>query len=273
VTLIEVPIHPGFKMWLDDAVEEHRNAAVSGYYEYPAIESIGKLMPPDGVLLDIGANIGFYTCAMAWLGRAFKGRVHAFEPVPDNYELLLKNIALNKLEERVAPHRLALGLAPGTLTLRIEPGGAANNAVGDNMMTDADRGDTERKGWRTATAEIRALDAWAAETGLDRCDILKIDVEGADLNACRGGAAFLARTRPVIFGEFSPYWMRQIGQSFADAVAFFEPMDYAIFREVEGQFLPYHAGIAADLLEAPVYLLVPREKLADARNRIGQRLK
>jgi FkbM family methyltransferase len=68
---------------------------------------------PGDVVLDIGANHGFYSCWAAQQGAT----VHAFEPDPSTYKLLLQNIATNGMEGRIFPHQAAIAAETGDLSM------------------------------------------------------------------------------------------------------------------------------------------------------------
>ena len=98
----------GYKMLLDLESPEENAAFHSGTYDAVGMEKCLSYLEPESVVLDIGAHVGFYSCA---LGMKLKpnGRIYAFEPVPTNHARLLENIALNNLEEIVKTTSQALG--------------------------------------------------------------------------------------------------------------------------------------------------------------------
>lgn len=251
------PMKAGYRMKLDLRVGEQNAAFHSGEYDPDDMALLFERATPGAVMLDIGANVGFYSCAFAQhlKSREWAGRVFGFEPVMSNYERTLENVALNGFESIVTVTRTALGTAPGELVMHIVPGGEANNSVGDNMLAEGSRRDTAD--WRKDVAPVVRLDDWAAEVGLDRCDLIKIDVEGAEPLVFEGGRKLLERFRPVILGEFNPFWMGEIGRTFADVRAFFEPMGYRIARIVDGVARPYDDSLEARPGEVPSYLLIP----------------
>jgi FkbM family methyltransferase len=251
----------GHWMILDEDVTEQKHALESGEYETRTVLDCLRLVPPDGVFLDIGANIGFFTCAFAAIDGYFKGTIHAFEPVGGNFRRLRRNIALNRLTARARAVRTALGARPGRMKIHIVPGGAANNAVGEAMLTDADREIIAREGWRSETVDVVRLDDWAARRKLARCDLIKIDVEGAECFVLEGAKTLIGSCRPAIVGEFSPYWLRGAGRSFDDAIALLGPLGYRFYVDRGGTYEPLNGANAPDGDEIPTYLLLPEEKL------------
>jgi FkbM family methyltransferase len=250
----------GYSMFLDRRVPEQRLASETGIYEDEVLSVAAKLMPEDGVFVDVGANIGFYVCAIGTAVARTGGEVIAFEPVASNRRRLKKNIGLNRLASLVTVVPLALGAERGKLVMRRVPIGHAANAVGENMFSTWDREDVDRHGWPSEEVDVLPLDEWSH--GLHRCDVLKIDVEGADLLVLLGATRTINRFRPVIFAEFNPYWMRQIGQSLDDVRRFVRGAGYRVARLFDYRFLPLPPTHADSDHEVPNYLLVPEEKSA-----------
>ena len=154
----------------------------------------------------------------------------------------------------------ALGVEPGTLVMRRIPIGDAGNAIGENMFSEWDRDSVDRNGWAREQVKVLPLDQWSAN--LSRCDVLKVDVEGADLLVLQGGAKTIRRFRPVVFAEFNPYWMRQISQSLEDVRRFAGGIDYEVLRLFGDRFEvlgDHHRDQDGDV---PNYLLIPRERVA-----------
>lgn len=250
------------EMILDGRVPEQMAAIQCGHYELTCVEKCLSLVPDGGVFLDIGANIGFYTCAVAarWRKNNAPGVVHAFEPSFKNSQRLKENVAINGLTRQVTVNQLALGEKPGVLELYREPQGSTNNAVGQNMMSESDLAHVRKEGWQHESVTVSRLDDWAEKHQLQRCDLIKIDVEGAELLVFEGGKKLVEQFRPTILGEFSPYWMKQAGKTFADVMDFFNPFGYRYFREINGQFLPLTKETEAGLEDVPNYLLVPEAR-------------
>lgn len=250
-----------YQMTVDRRVVEQESALRTGDYEGRAVADCLQLVPDDGVMVDVGANIGFFTCAFACRRDRFRGHAYAVEPVSANREALEANVRLNEMEKSVTVVPCALGEREGVLTLHIEPEGATNNAVGDDMLTAHDRVNIEAAHWKEDSAPLRRLDDVARELRIARCDLMKMDVEGAELHVLRGGMAFIAAHRPAILGEFSPYWMQAAGLSFTDVTGLLEPLGYAAFIEREGRYVPVTEATVGRGVEVPTYLLLPAARM------------
>jgi FkbM family methyltransferase len=250
----------GYVMLVDLRLEEQRDAWRTGQYDDLSLSLARRLIPDGGTFLDIGANLGFYTCGVGSALAQRGGTVFAFEPVTANRRRLQQNIFLNRLGSAVVVLPFALGVEPGTLVMRRIPIGDAANAVGENMFSEWDRESADRNGWFREQAKVLPLDQWSVN--LSRCDVLKVDVEGADLLVLQGGTKTIRRFRPIIFAEFNPYWMKQIAQSLDDVRKFALGIDYEVLRLFGRRF-----ELLGDLHrdqdgDVPNYLLIPRERVA-----------
>lgn len=150
----------------------------------------GTFVPPGGRVVDAGANIGF-TALLAL--RAGAAEIHCFEPDPRH------QARLRRLEGgAIHVHDVALGARGGTMTLHLSSAHNQGSTLNDRMVA----------GWPKAYAGggevevgVAALDDLFPE---GRFDLLKLDIEGAELEALRGAAALLAdatRRPSVVYVE------------------------------------------------------------------------
>ncbi len=176
----------GHKMIVELGVPTQAYVIESGQYEPTTMDLCLRLLPPGGIALDIGANIGFYACAFAQQLNGSNGKVYAFEPIQRNYLRLCENIELNKFGDLIQPLHLGLGRVEGILDFHIQPEGETNNAVGDNVASDGDRFVMKSSGWKEERARITRLDTWSENVNLNRFDLIKIDVEGGEMFVFEG---------------------------------------------------------------------------------------
>ena len=156
--------------------------------EYAAFRAAVR---PGAIVFDVGANIGAYTVLFAqWTGAA--GRVFAFEPSPRSIAGLREQLRLNDVSDRVEIVEAAVSSAPGSAAF--DCGGASGaNALVPDAGPSAD----------VIRVETTSLDAFCSARGVSP-SILKIDVEGAELDVLRGGRETLARPGLDVFVEFHP---------------------------------------------------------------------
>jgi FkbM family methyltransferase len=184
---------------------------LDGIWEPATTEVFLRLVQPGMTVVDAGANVGYFTLLAA---RAVgeRGRVHAFEPDPELFELLSDNVEVNGYTGRVTLHRAALGAAAGRTTFHATKRHRGNGSViarldqlGDN------RGET-----RTFDVDVTTIDG----CGLERVDLLKVDAEGSEPWVFRGAAATIARSGPMsAVVEFWPSFFAKAGE---DARRFLE---------------------------------------------------
>ena len=140
----------------------------------------------EGIFLDIGANMGKYSILVGKeLGD--RGRVLAFEPLPKNYEMLKKNITLNNLKN-VAALDTACGSENKSSDLFID----SRNTGGHSLVRETDQ---------KIRINVKKLDNIIEDLKLNRIDLIKIDVEGAESDVLKGAVATVKKFRPKIIFE------------------------------------------------------------------------
>jgi FkbM family methyltransferase len=169
-------------LWLDRGPGYNDQLGFSSH-ESILTPIIDELLPDGGVLLDVGAHVGHWTLRLA--GKA--SHVHAVEANPDTAATLRRNLAINDITN-VTVHEVAAWDEDTTLALddpnRKKEGGSTRTVPPDAP------GQT--------VVPARSLDSVLA---VDRIDLVKLDVEGADLHALRGMSGLLAEHRPVLLIE------------------------------------------------------------------------
>ncbi|MDB5414172.1 MAG: fkbM [Rubritepida sp.] len=156
---------------------------------------------PDGgagrVLVDAGANIGLTTIAMA-TAAPYHAAILSIEPDERSTALLRHNLEANGLTEaRVI--EAALGAEDGVASMRR----AGNNTATNYILSSGSRAPAANATAMTLDVPVRRLDTLLAEQGLDRLDLLKIDVEGGETEVMLGATQAIRRDRPIIFTEFN----------------------------------------------------------------------
>jgi FkbM family methyltransferase len=153
----------------------------------------GIALGPGSTVVDIGANIGsFAILAGSIVGPG--GRVLAFEPMPETFERLLENVALNELDN-VECHRAAIDAEEGTLTLKLARKNALVSAHGVNA---------EETSEGSVTAPCLGLRRVFEDNQIDRIHLLKIDCEGSEYGIFETLAPELAARIDQIAMEIHP---------------------------------------------------------------------
>jgi FkbM family methyltransferase len=215
-------------LWTDDG---HSNIAFTGFYERQLTEQIVQLAKGGGLMVDVGANYGYFS--LLWTGAHPGNRVLAFEASPRNYPALVRNIAKNGLESQIQPEALALGKSSGTLQFSLGP--------------------AEESGWGgfTLGGEGQAVDV-PVKTLAERVPphasirVLKIDVEGADTWVLQGADSLLNDKRiEHIFFELNKGRMRMLGIPYDEPLNYLRSKGYqlAIMDGADSSLIEYHAWI------------------------------
>jgi len=163
-----------------------------GLYELDTARTIRRLLRPGDTFIDGGANIGYFTLIAAKaVGPA--GRVHAFEPQPDNRRRLAEHVAMNGLSDIVTIHPVALSDKPGEVELHTFENPAANHGQSTFF---ASPGTATRK----VNVECVRLDDYLPSV---TPRLIKLDIEGAEPLAIAGMSETLRAHRPAVIVELN----------------------------------------------------------------------
>ncbi|OOQ58067.1 FkbM family methyltransferase [Mucilaginibacter pedocola] len=165
------------------------------YYEKNVIHFLGLLIAnyQKPVLVDIGANCGYYSTKYA----AACQKVFSFEPVKGTFSLLKRNVRRNNLSN-IVPFNLGLSNSPGSLTINIY-NSSGNNSIFERVLPEGHP--LQKTG--TETIRLETLDNLVATGQVLPPDVIKIDVEGAELFVLKGAENTILKHRPAILLEYS----------------------------------------------------------------------
>ena len=215
----------GYRLLLDARAQSQARALYSGEYDRQNIEIIGRLMRPGGMVIDVGANIGFYTVPLAARARELGGRVAAFEPLQQNFDRLSQNVALNRLDDAVVLHQLGLADRAGTATLTLREDFDEGASAGNAAILIEDGRDVS---FQSVQIQIARLDEiWPVSA---RVDFIKVDVEGHEDLFLLGARATLIRFRPAIQVEVCRGYYSRRGMDLDRLLPSLMPQNYVIFR-------------------------------------------
>lgn len=152
-------------------------------------------LPDDAVIVDGGANIGFFTVPVANRTRGRGCRIISFEPQRQLFQALSGSLVLNGLDH-VYLHNCGLSDRPGTAQLPAIDYGQAQDF---GMIQLSDHCDVAESAWMNdRVVDVTAIDAM----DLPSLDFLKLDVEGFEIPALRGALATICRHRPWMWVEY-----------------------------------------------------------------------
>lgn len=189
-------------------------------YEHDEVQAVRHIISQLGGssarFIDIGANAGFYSLALAHYFPGIEGI--AFEPIPDTYTTLKRNFELNGLTT-VRPLDLGLSDKSGEIIFYSYPSLSA--AAGMTRILDG-------PDVKEVRCEVVRLDDYCFSNDV-RTDFIKCDVEGAELLVFRGAEKILARDRPAVFAEMLRKWSAKYDYHPNDLIHFFQQLGYACF--------------------------------------------
>ena len=155
-----------------------------GLYELDTYRTLRRLLPLGTALLDVGANLGYFSLLAArWVGPG--GRVDSIEPDPLNRQRLQENLAANGLQDRVHVHAIAASDHAGELRLWHPEGEDANHGMASTVIVP-----------EGPAREFMVRAERLADVVADCPDVVKMDVEGAELSALRGMEPWLSGKQP-----------------------------------------------------------------------------
>ena len=172
-----------------------------GCYDYPITRLLQTLIEPGMVFFDIGANAGFFSL----LAASKCQRVYAFEPLPANLRRVRRNIEINGLRN-VSLVQKAVGDREATATLYVPESDNSGLASLTYMA-----------GATSIEVPVITLDGFTRKKNFARVDLIKIDIEGAEVMAFEGARDLLSRldAPDVIFeahpGSEAAKWLQQRG--------------------------------------------------------------
>lgn len=234
----------GIALTADPSRTIGRNIVTTGLYDIAVSETLARLIGPGSTVIDAGANVGYMSALMA-LAAGPKGKVVAFEPHPELVKILRTNARSAAKQHAIAPidvHEAALGETGGTAELIIPDAFDGNDGIAS--LVDGMVGSGTRVEVKLVTLDQVIGDA--------EIEVMKIDVEGFELQALRGGIGSLRahRIRHVVFEDF------HAGES--QVMRLFESLGYTIYElgwTVEGLALaPFGSKRVGNANEAPNFV-------------------
>lgn len=206
--------------------------AQEGCYEPETVALFRSILTRNMVIIDAGAHVGQYTViASALVGSS--GQVHAFEPDPFTFQLLKDNAIVNRCLNTLC-NRGALSSDRGHGLLYLSD---VSFSASDSLRPP--RGCEKIE---AVEVELIALDEYVKVASLHRVDVLKADVEGAELLVLRGARETIVRFTPIIIVELSVHTER-FGYRKEDLKQQLEEWGYHLFRVGRTPLRPYTPSV------------------------------
>lgn len=209
----------GIRMQLDVTEYLQAHLFVFGDYELPTIRFLRSVLKPGSVCLDVGAQMGYLSLAMATAADR-RTVVHSFEPESNNAARLRENVALNSLSN-ITLHQTAVSTVDGSLKLYLSndrnAGTHSTVFIESNVSSEF--------------VEIPSitLESFAREKRLSSIDLIKIDVEGAEIDVINGALTVLKQHKPLVIMELSDHLQQARGQTCAEFKEFMASYGYSAY--------------------------------------------
>lgn len=215
------------------------------------------LVGEPAVVFDVGANIGLVTSRILRLFPS--ARVHAFEPTPDTARVLRQRLGE---QNRVVLNELAVAEVNGSLSFNVDnkTHGGGSNSLMEHSEDFATRARVDR--YEPIEVPVTTLDNYSNTSGIDHIDVLKLDIEGAELRALRGAESLIeGQAIDFIISEIR-YIRDYVDQPlFADLTGYLATRSYTVFNT----YTPAESGVRQALFGDAVFVSdAMRRRLQDA---------
>jgi FkbM family methyltransferase len=202
----------GLHIHLPDRDRVITPAVLRGGYENRCISLMCAWIEPGQKMLDIGAHVGLFSLyAAREVGPT--GRVVAFEPNPDNYVLLNRNVEANGFAN-ISPLPLAAAMEAGSATLYCSPDNTGAHSI------------VQHEGWEIVTVGVIPPDAVTDPP----VSFIKTDCQGYDLQALYGTSYIIEHSPNLAMAvEFSPRLLKGAGNSGSEMLGFLHDMGFELW--------------------------------------------
>ncbi len=210
-----------------------------GVYEYekPESEEWISIAAKSKLILDIGANFGYYSILAADINPT--SRIYSFEPAPETFARLKVNIELNKFSNIQLVNK-GVSDTEGNFTLylsKTDNSGMTSLRIPENYSGES------------VSVDVVSCDRFIKNQSLSGVDLVKIDVEGNEFNVLKGMEDIIKNDQPVIFIELMENHLKRFGHNLNVVFDFFNERNYRMyeFRKNEGFMLlqdPKDVGLA-----------------------------
>ncbi len=212
--------HSGNVKFLCDSLDKRTvtlEAFNFGTYEQEDSEMIYKLITPEDIIFDIGANIGWYSNHIAAMQTT--GKVYCFEPIPETFKKLSDNTNLNGFKN-ISLNNLAFSEKKQILTFYYSP---------TQTGASSSRNITEREDIVKLECDSISVDDFVHENNISKVSFIKCDVEGAELFVYQGATGTLTEHKPIVFTEMLRKWSAKFGYHPNDIISLFTKLGYLCF--------------------------------------------
>jgi len=185
-------------------------------------------LPPDAVVIDIGANVGIMSLQFA--KTVPEGKVYAFEPTHYAFKKLIKNLDLNpELRGHIYPIQ-SFVISPDKINEEIIAYSSWKVGKADNSP-----GHPVHKGTAMSTEGVSSLtlDLFCERENIERIDFMKIDTDGHEPDVFKGAKNSISKFRPKIIFEIGQYVMKEKEIGFDFYTQYFNELNYQLYNSTD----------------------------------------
>lgn len=215
-------------------------------YEPILVDQCLDYLEPERDIIDVGANIGFFTVLFAKKIRNNK-KVLAIEPSKYVIKRLYENIELNRVKEAVIVFEGVASNCLGKMELKTIKGREEFSTLGEMAHPLI-----SKEQYKLESVNSSTIDALVEKFSLDP-GFIKIDVEGVENLVIAGAQTTLSSKRPVILSELSDFLLKKNGSSAYEVIRMIEKQEYSVVD-------PISPALRAGSKEFGDILCIPREK-------------
>jgi FkbM family methyltransferase len=179
--------------------------------EIPGARHLQQFAPAGATIIDVGANIGFFTLRFAqWVGES--GHVLAIEPAPENVACLTRRLTARGLNRRVNIIEAVAAETGGLARLALNPLHPGDHRISDQGV------------------EVKAVTLDELVKATAPLTLIKIDVQGAEMRVLTGACRTIERFRPAVLVEVDAPALELYGTPVAALIDFFKAKRYAPYE-------------------------------------------
>jgi FkbM family methyltransferase len=210
----------------------YRDLYLTGRFEEDEVALWRKNVEPGGVVVDGGANLGFWTLVAAGFVGS-RGRVYAFEPHPLTFGKLQASVTASGTVDTCQLAEAALGAQDASASIFTVVDNPSGACASFHRNTECS--------WDEVTqVPVRSLDSYFKEYGEpSRLDLVKLDLEGSELAALHGMQQTLDRYRPKLSIEWNEVTATAAGFHPSELLDFLAPLGFEPFLNEGGELSPF----------------------------------
>ncbi|MFA6086649.1 FkbM family methyltransferase [Mucilaginibacter sp.] len=220
MTSRETDYHKGGLSFYCDLLDK-RNTPIEvlnfGTYEPEESAMLYRIIEENYTVFDIGGNLGWYTNHIAPL--LTEGEIYAFEPIPETFEKLVKNVQLNGFDN-ITLENFAFSDKQDKIKFFYSPAmpgaSSSQNITGGNNMQELE-------------CITNTVDNYVADNKISKLDFIKCDVEGAEFMVFKGAKNTIQKYHPIVFSEMLRKWSAKFNYHPNDIINFFRELGYECY--------------------------------------------